>query len=91
MFINTSATMNFTELNTDCANLQMKKMNKTTAALHLLWLLCTEGYFKKEKALAFYEISQRTFSRAVSEIRSYLIEYNISKELIYDKKTANMS
>ena len=74
-------------INTDCAILQRKKMNKTMTALYLTWLLCTQGYFQKEKAMALNEISQRTFCRAIAEIKTFLIEYNIPKELVYENKT----
>lgn len=75
-------------IKTDCAILQRKKMNKTMTALYLTWLLCTQGYFQKEKAMSLNEISQRTFCRAIAEIKTFLIEYNIPKELVYEKKTA---
>lgn len=63
-------------------------MNKTMTALYLTWLLCTQGYFQKEKAMSLNEISQRTFCRAIAEIKTFLIEYNIPKELVYEKKIA---
>lgn len=33
-----------------------------------------------------YEISTRTFMRYISDIRAYLSNFNIAKELVYDTK-----
>lgn len=75
-------------IKTDCAILQRKKMNKTMTALYLTWLLCTQGFFQKGKVMACNEISQRTFCRAIAEIKMFLIEYGIPKELVYEKKNS---
>lgn len=53
-----------------------------------MWLLCTQGYFQKRKVMACNEISQRTFSRAIAEIKMLLIEFGIPKELVYDKRNS---
>jgi len=62
------------------------KTNKTQAVLYLYQTLQNDGHIKKTDYMAEMEVSDLTFKRYVSELRSYLMNFSHPEELVYEKK-----
>jgi hypothetical protein len=62
------------------------KTSKTQAVLFIYENLKEKGQISKADVLSELEISDLTFKRYVSELRSYLMNFNCPAELLYLKK-----
>lgn len=62
------------------------KTSKTQAVLFLYESLKEKGQISKNDMLAELDINDLTFKRYVSELRSYLMNFNCPEELRYLKK-----
>jgi hypothetical protein len=62
------------------------KTKRIEAALFVYEELLTGNKVKKSEVIDVLEISPATYSRLISDIRCYLIDYQKDKELVYNKK-----
>jgi hypothetical protein len=62
------------------------KTTKSQAVLYLYACLLEKGSVEKSEIMDALELSDLTFKRYVSELRSYLMNFSRPEELVYLKK-----
>jgi len=60
---------------------------RTSLCIAILFALHEKGCFRKEDILLNHLVSQRTYDRAISDLRCYLAEYRPWLSLSFDRKT----
>lgn len=60
---------------------------RTYLCIAMVFALKERGYFRKSDIMDMFHCSQRTYDRALSDLRCYLMEHLPEQELKYDKKT----
>jgi hypothetical protein len=62
------------------------KTTKTQAVLLMYRMLEEKGYLKKEEVMRQLELSNLAFSRYISELRCFYMNFDVPEEVIYIKK-----
>jgi hypothetical protein len=62
------------------------KARKCQALLWMVEKLSLQGSLTKEEYLSFFDISEITFKRYISEIRAYLANFHPEETLFYDRQ-----
>jgi hypothetical protein len=65
---------------------QTMKTTKTQAVLLMYRMLEEKGYLKKEEVMRQLELSNLAFSRYISELRCFYMNFDVPEEVIYIKK-----
>lgn len=60
---------------------------RTYLCIAMVFALKERGHFKKSDIMDMFRCSQRTYDRALSDLRCYLMEHLPEQELKYDKKS----
>ena len=60
---------------------------RTYLCIAMVFALKEHGYFRKSDIMDMFHCSQRTYDRALSDLRCYLMEQLPEQELKYDKKS----
>ncbi len=61
------------------------KVNKAQAIMYIFHMLLVNGKVNKDEIQSVISISDITFRRYIQEIRAYLVNFNLSKEIVYKK------